>query len=56
VELQTPTLIPVAKWLRFYAFVEVNGRFHIDEFFTLFLSETDAMANGRNDSLVTGCD
>jgi hypothetical protein len=54
-ELRDPTLIPQTEHPVFYAFVEVDGRFYIDEIFTLFMPEKDGTENGRNGTASTDC-
>lgn len=54
--LTDPTTVTDADTLQFFAFTEVDGRYYIDETFTLVAPNMSQLAaSGRNGSLATNC-
>lgn len=54
--LTDPNAVTAMDTLQFIAFTQVNGRYYIDEIFTLVAPNMDQITlNGRNGSLATNC-
>jgi hypothetical protein len=54
-EVLKPAVIPQTGYPWFYAFVESNGRYYLDELFPLFTTSAYEAANGPSGSLSTDC-
>jgi hypothetical protein len=55
--LTDPNAVTRNDWLTFVAFVEVDGKYYIDETFTLLAPDMDTMfLDGRNGTILMNCD